>query len=354
MGSGDDDGSGSGVNPTCASSTSKADKVPLDLYVMLDQSSSMDEPVSGGGDKWDSVAAALNTFVQQPGLDGMSMGIQYFAVETAGNSCPLFCDANTPCGAGCGTCFIAFCSGATPPGDSCAADDYAKPEVEIAPLPAIGPQISTSIGKHGPTTGTPTSAALQGAINHAKDWGKTHAGDAVVAVLATDGEPSGCDDNLNDIDMIAASGLTGTPKVLTFVIGVGSSLSNLNGIAAAGGTQKAFLVDTGGNTNQQFLDAMNAIRHAALGCTYGIPLPVDGAPDYSSVNVVYTPGGGGSPITIPYVMDKASCPASGNAWYYDNPAAPMQIILCDAACGTIEADTMGEVDVTLGCATVIE
>ena len=24
-------------------------------------------------------------------------------------------------------------------------------------------------------------------------------------------------------------------------------------------------------------------------------------------------------MTLPYVMDKANCPATGNGWYYDNP-----------------------------------
>jgi len=195
---------------------------------------------------------------------------------------------------------------------------------------------------------------LQGAIDHASAWATNHAGDAVVAVLATDGDPTECDTTLADINAIAAAGVAATPKILTFVIGVGSDLSNLNGIAAAGGTTSAFLVDTGGNVNQQFLDAMNAIRHAALGCTYQIPLPTDGStPNFQEVNVEYTPGSG-SQQTIPYVTDQGSCPSSGNAWYYDNAANPTQIILCSATCGTIEADTAGQVNITLGCATIIQ
>jgi hypothetical protein len=205
---------------------------------------------------------------------------------------------------------------------------------------------------HSPTTSTPTSAALQGAVDHAKAWKQSHPSDAVVAVLATDGDPSECDTSLPNIDAIAANALAGTPSVMTFVIGVGPSLSSLNGIAAAGGTTAAFLVDTGGNVNQQFLDAMNAIRHAALGCQYQIPTPSSGTPDFGEVNVVYQPMGG-SAQTFPNVMGLASCPANGNGWYYDNPANPTQIILCPASCSLVEADMTGEVDVTLGCSTVI-
>ena len=163
------------------------------------------------------------------------------------------------------------------------------------------------------------------------------------------------DVDMPGLDGIAAAGYAANPKIPTFVIGVGSSLSNLNGIAMAGGTTSAFLVDTGGNVNQQFLQAMNDIRHAALGCTYSVPTdPNGGTVDYGSVNIVYQPGNGGPPVTLPYVMDKANCPAMGNGWYYDNPQAPTKILLCDSSCSGIELDATGSVNITLGCTTVIQ
>jgi len=359
-GNGDDDGhsdgntSGTVDAPACATSIVKADKIPLDLYIMLDQSSSMSDSVSGGGTKWSTVTAALGTFVQQPGLDGVSVGLQYFGVPAGGTCSVLSCTADADCGAAaCGPCLANVCLGFfSGLEDSCTAADYATPAVEIAPLPGAASALVSSIGMHSPTTGTPTSAALQGAVDHAKAWKTSHPNDAVVAVLATDGDPSGCDEDLSHIDAIAATALAATPSVMTFVIGVGPSLTSLNGIAAAGGTTQAFLVDTGGNVNQQFLDAMNAIRHAALGCQYLIPTPSSGTPNFDEVNVVYQPMGGNAQ-TFPKVPDQASCPANGNGWYYDNPASPTQIILCPASCTLVEGDMTGEVDVTLGCSTVI-
>jgi hypothetical protein len=316
---------GSGIGSSCASDSVTAMSTPLDMYIMLDQSGSMTDPVASGGDKWSAVTTAIGTFVQQPNLNGISVGIQYFALEPDGVD------------------------------DSCTASDYATPEVEIAALPGVASQIVSSMAGHQPLTGTPTSAALQGAVNHASSWASSHAGDTVVVVLATDGDPDECDSNLTDIDNIAKAGATGTPKILTFVIGVGPDLSNLNGIAAGGGTGSAFVVGTSsGNTNAQFLAALNAIRGTALGCTYTIPVPSSGSANYQEVNIIYTPGGGGSPQTIPYVMSAAQCPASGNAWYYDNPSAPTEIILCSSTCGTIEADATGSVGITLGCQTVIQ
>jgi hypothetical protein len=310
--------------PACATSVVTAQKAALDLYIMLDQSGSMGAAVSGGSTKWNAVTTALQTFMGQPGLDGVSAGIGYFGVrDSTGFS------------------------------DSCTASDYAKADVEIAPLPQIATAINNSIAQHSPSTGTPTSAALQGAIDHATTWAHAHTGDAVAVILATDGNPEECQTGLSAIDAIASAGYAATPKIPTFVIGVGSSLSNLNGIASAGGSQMAYLVDTTSNVDQQFLMAMNQIRHAALGCTYAIPTSSNGPIDYNHVNIVYQPGNGSSPVTLPYVMTKANCPASGNGWYYDNPQMPTQVMLCDSSCTTIEVDQTGKVDITLGCSTVI-
>jgi hypothetical protein len=347
---------GSTLSPdaACAADNVRAQQQPLDMYIMLDQSGSMKESVSGGT-KWSAVSAALGTFVGQPSAAGIGVGLQYFGVPPSAASCPSSCTVEADC-QGNGPCVIGKCLGCVlggGGGDSCNGADYAKPEVEIAPLPGVASAITTSIGQHGPSTGTPTSAALAGAITHAKDWSTAHAGHVTIAVLATDGDPADCDTDLTHINAIAAAGVSGTPKILTFVIGVGTSLAALNGIAAAGGTGQAFIVDTGGNVNQQFLDAMNKIRGTALGCQYQIPASKNGgALDYGTVNVQYTDGSG-KVTTVPKVADQSACPASGDAWYYDNNTKPTQIILCDASCKVITGDTKGQVSIIVGCATVL-
>jgi len=346
-------GGGGKGDASCAAQATKAEQLPLDIFIMLDQSASMDETVGTGGSKWTAVTGALNTFLQQPQTN-VSVGIQYFGLPPGGGggTCPTTCTKNADCGPGnlCDTLFgTCICGGG---GDSCNAADYSKPDVEIAPLPGVQPAITQSISKHSPSTSTPTSAALQGAIDHASSWASAHTKDVVIALLATDGDPTECDTNLSNINAIAAKGAAGTPKILTFVIGVGSSLGALNGIAAAGGTTNAFIVDTSGNVNQQFLDALNKIRGTALGCTYKIPIPSTGNPDFNNVNVQYTPTGGSAQV-IPKVTDKAHCPTSGDAWYYDNNANPTSILLCTTSCGKVTADSTGKVDVLLGCKSVV-
>lgn len=342
----------SGTGGGCAGTSVVAEKAQLDLFIMLDQSGSMGETATGGT-KWQTVTKALKDFVALPEANGLGVGIQYFGLPPAGG-CPSSCTTNADCGA-CGPCFGAFmgfpgtCIGT----DSCVWADYAKPEVEIAQLPGVKQDIIDSIGMHGPGDGTPTKPALQGAINHCKQWANAHPGHVTVVVFATDGVPSSsCDDDLNHIADVAKLGYTVNPSIRTFVIGVGDQLDALNQIAAAGGTTQAFIIDTTQDTTAQFLAALQTIQGIVLPCSYGIPVPQSGTPDFASVNVNYTPGGSSTPSLVPYVPSQAQCPATGNAWYYDDPMNPTQILLCPSTCTTVSGDNMGKVDIVLGCATI--
>jgi hypothetical protein len=349
-------GAGTGTGGGCGHEHYNAQPKPLDMYIMLDQSGSMGDSVPGGT-KWSTVTDALSQFVHLPEAAGLGVGLGYFGVP-AGGSCPSNCDSTHPCGSGCGPCFLHQCLGAGSGSDSCNAADYAVPSIEIDVLP--GPNnmqadgISMSMGAHGPTTNTPTAPALQGAIDHAKAWQTAHPDHVVIAVLATDGDPSECSpQDIPSISNIANAGFTGSPSIITFVIGVGSSLGNLNSIAMGGGSGAAFIVDTTMNVTQQFIDALNQIRGAALGCTFPIPQPNGQNPDFGKVNVHYTPGSGGSGDYFPKVDGAAQCPASGDAWYYDDNANPTMIILCPATCQKVTADSNPQLDIELGCKTIV-
>jgi hypothetical protein len=88
-----------------------------------------------------------------------------------------------------------------------------------------------------------------------------------------------------------------------------------------------------------------------LPCVYDIPEPPPGMTlDFGLVNLDYTPAGGAR-TTIPRVADPGACPAMG--WYYDDPAAPTQIVLCPETCDLVRADTGGTVEVAFGCATIM-
>jgi hypothetical protein len=389
-----------GDGGTCASESSKAQQSPLDIFIMLDQSGSMLSCADGTTNcttvaqtKWGTVTSAIEAFVNQS-LTDVSVGIQYFAIPPAAGQCTkITCKKAADCGAAaCGPCTAGYCLGYTGGGgDSCDATDYSKADVEIALLPGVGSKINASISSHSPAslssswgTGTPTYPALQGAVNHAKAWAQSHQGHVVIDILATDGEPEECDPtDIPSIAAVAAAGVSGSPKILTFVIGIddgSGNLGDLNHLAQSGGTDcatgsctnsstctgsncycdssgknSACIVTLGGTVTAQMLAALNAIRGSALGCTYKIPASQSdgGMLDLSKVNVQYTPSGG-SPVIIGNVSDSSQCPTSGTAddWYYDTSVGvPTSIILCASTCTKIMADKGAQVDILVGCQT---
>lgn len=352
-------GGTAGGGGSCVGTSFAAKPVPLDIFVMLDQSGSMNLAAGNGMSRWESIKAAITSFVQQPGTTGIGMGIQYFGLgQPSVPGCYVIeCTSDADCTNGCGPCNSSgVCTSPyNPDVDSCDPLDYAWADVPIQPLPGAGNFIIGSMTMHAPGTNTPTAPALEGAIHYAKTWAQKNPGRIVVVALASDGEPSECDVDPAHLDMIAAAGFGQAPSIKTFVIGVGPALQLLDGIAAAGGTSAAYHVDLDMAATSHFLDALNSIRGAALGCTYQIPPPPVGmTEDFSRVNVDYLPGDGSAKHTFPKVMDKAHCPAGGDGWYYDDEAAPAEIILCDDTCAVVQKDLMAKVEIVLGCLTILE
>lgn len=338
---------GSGGDGSCASDTFPGSLAPVDLYVMLDQSSSMND--SG---KWSAVTNALTTFMAAPESNGVGMGIQYFPIPPTG-SIPSSCGGDADCGFY-GPCVFGNCNGVFAPNDSCDPADYSDAEVAIAALPGVQSAIEQSLSSHGPSgDSTPTQPGYQGAVNYATAWATANPTHLTFIVLATDGEPNNCNPNSTQGTAgVAAAAATGSPPVRTFVIGVGDNLSSLNQIAAAGGTGQAFLVDAGNNTTQAFIDALVAIR-AEGECQFQIPLPTDGSqPDFNRVNVTLQ-GPGGEEIELFNVGDASGCDPTDGGWYYDDPAAPNTIVLCPASCDQVR-ETDWDVEVKLGCATILK
>jgi Mg-chelatase subunit ChlD len=234
------------VGEECAGDLIEAERVPLDMYVMLDVSGSMLAPTEGDVTitKWQAVSRALSDFVSDDGSAGIGVGLQVFPIrrDEAATSCssdeecgsfgpcanrgcwPLqdgmlysclddqhcsilqscvvigecandatyVCNAETTtnCGGGFGAC-------AVPPSVCFAAGDcrpatYATPLAEIAELPAAAPALLDVINAAMPDPDglTPTGPALAGAIEQASAWATAHPDHRVVAVLATDGMPT--------------------------------------------------------------------------------------------------------------------------------------------------------------------
>jgi hypothetical protein len=408
--SGDDDG---GLK-ACATETKKAERLPLDLYLMVDTSGSMSGTVAGGGTKWEAVRTALKGFIADPKSAGLGVGLQYFpkivnaaAPTTCGTDAacgayspcirnkactkaPLkFCTTDADCpGAKCedlGSCpnspgyacvrtafncptgpcsyfTFSYCSGR----DSCTATDYATPAVAIGKLPGAGnaqqTALTASLDARTVDGFTPTHPSLQGAVDAAKAYAVANPTHVVVAVYVTDGFPTECTvQDIPTIATVAGAAKSGTPSIKTFVIGVFSNdeqtqaTTNLNQIATAGGTNPAFIISTTSNVTQQFQAALDKIRGSSLPCEYTLPKPTTGTPDYEKVNVQVTSGAGAKSL-LPLAGANASACTAAGGWYYDvdpkTGGTPTKVIICPSSCTSLNADPNAQIDVLLGCKTV--
>jgi hypothetical protein len=338
-----------GDGGNCDAKTFTGERLPLDIYFLVDKSGSMDQ-----NNKWQSVSSSLVAFLNDPANADIGAGIGYFPLTIPGIN--PFCTVDADCASygpcvggvdiGGGSHLFGNCQGA----DVCQVSSYAAPAVPLS-LPPNHPPVVSSIQGTSPGGGTPTRPALEGTMQYVVGWAQQNPGRKTVVVLATDGDPTGCTTNaVQDSANIAAQALSQN-GIQTFVIGVGNSLTSLNQIAQAGGTGQAYIVDAGGNVQQQFSDALAAIHGAALPCSFSIP--TDGQADPNKVNITFTANGDPAAQTVPRTSsaDSSTCPTNAPAWYYSD-AAKTSAVLCDATCANLKTIS-ATVSFALGCTTQV-
>ena len=291
----------------CVGESFEGESIPLDIYIMFDQSGSMLNDV-GGMTRLQAIQRAAAEFLRDPASRGIGVGIGYFGFLPIGKT-------------------------------SCDETTYDAPEVEIS---LDHEQVIASLNSRMPTGETPTAAALRGACTYAKAARQQHPERALSILLMTDGKPEapvscstgGCCPSLVDATDAAAECAAGPQGLPTYVLGVGPELQNLNQIAAAGMTKSAYLVGDK-DVTANVLNALNSIRgDAAIPCQLEIPPSTNGQPlDYGQVNVVYSTSGCNFQPAF-YVGSEAKCDVSGG-WFYDNPDAPTSVKLCQATCAEV-------------------
>jgi len=246
---------------------------------------------------------------------------------------------------------------------------YATPAVPIATLPGNEMALVTEL-MNAQTTGlTPTPPALDGAIVLATQQAIENPERRAIVVLATDGFPTDCLpstvmtelQSVQAVADIAAAGLSSSPSIRTYVIGVfgpeePNAQLNLDIMAEAGGTETAFIVDASGDVSSQFIAALNEIRAGTLQCELRIPeAPAGQTLSYDRVNIELTSGG--DMRTLLYVENEAGCADAELGWYYDidpsGGATPTTIRICPSSCSEIQAlGGDATVEIRLGCATL--
>jgi hypothetical protein len=315
----------------CAGEPVRGEKKQTDLYMMMDNSGSMNEVDTGQTlTRWENLAQAIPVFVNDPANVGMMVGLDFF--PEGGNN------------------------------PSCNIMDYTMANVPVDLLP--GPNgmqanaIIAAVNGRMRSGGTPTTPALTGAIQAARTWQIAHPERSLSVLFLTDGEPTQCNPNtVATASAAARAGFMGMPPIRTYVLGIGPSTGNLDSIAAAGGTTMAYMVTNGGAA--ALAAALASIRKSTLSCDYSLPRLDGGMLDPSKINVDVRVG----PAPAPYnpifnVLDAAGCTdptknPRGEGWYYDTPppGTPTKITLCPNSCGPLQITDGSELNVLLGCIT---
>lgn len=377
----------------CGTGTASAKLKKVNMLIMYDRSWSMTQcanpeqtpPINqeslacldGGPNRWDLTSQALIQFFQDPAAADLHIALRFFPHDSPAAGCngytmmggmfPPF----PPPGAGgtpgaAGSTGTGGAAGAAP---NCDVNACAQPLVDLAPLAADPAPVDAHEGAlvaavnasappgpamPNPNPNTPTSAALAGATQWATQYQSAHPEEQTVIVLVTDGEPMGCDTNAQNIAAIAGEAFD-TLGVLTYVVGLtGASETQLDQIASAGGTEEAYFVSDGSTATQDLLDALIAIRGMALSCQFPVPTATSAGMDIDPrlINVNYTSGATGMETTFGLVGSAAEC-GSQLGWYYDDPAAPTQIMLCPATCETVTQDPNASLQILAGCEPVV-
>jgi hypothetical protein len=216
---------------------------------------------------------------------------------------------------------------------------------EVA-LPDSGGKLATALKTVTPSSATPISSAIDGAVAYAKrlQASLTDGGKVVIA-LATDGEPTACGDH---VGALASAGAALTKGFGPYVIGIGSEIPKLDALAVASGSNsgKAFLVQ-GPNMANELNATLTAIKENAIRCEVKVAKAPDGqTADYSKLNVVT--GGGINEKTVPYSQD---CSNKDGWRYTPDEKAPESVELCSARCDAIKKGATASIKMVLGCAT---
>ena len=313
----------------CAGIGVELEPSPLDIYVMMDRTSSMTYTMGSGAaiTRWDVLQSGVQRFVTDPNVLAKAprVGLQFFGATGDPN------DAR-----------------------ECDPLSYATPLIEIEDLKTSGQKILTAVEQEALGGQTPWFPSLQGALMHAQDWQFANPNRMTVVVLVTDGYPTECETDISLIQEMVGEYYTGVsgkyntrgkPGIRTYIIGVAVDKFNLNAVAQAGGTGQATIVDSAGGVNA-FVSAMVNITNANISCDLKLPeAPAGSVLDPNAVQVVYTPFSGG-PQEIPKADTGGGCGSANGGWYFDNAAKPTKISLCPCSCANLGA---GGLEIRFGC-----
>jgi hypothetical protein len=344
---------------TCTGSSRELEPSPLDMLLMIDRTMSMSYCLDGrhaadcpattsDPSRWQVLQSAVNAFMTNPDFvkQNPRVGFGYFGA-TGNPDDPTECLAAT----------------------------YAVPDIAIEGISTVSSKILSRIAEIGtknpdgtyPFLGgqTPWQPSLWGALQYAQAWQQANPLRATVVVFVTDGYPTECDTNMNNIletvgeyfaGVQGSYNLVGKPTIRTYLVGIGTDLNdplngfNLDSVAQAGGTGAATIANSVASVND-FATAMANISNSKIDCDFALPPVPDGMIlDPNLVQVIYQPYSSTTTKKptqeIPAAGSAGACGTGNGGWYFDNPSAPTKVTLCPCSCANLGS---GKIAVKFGC-----
>jgi hypothetical protein len=306
---------GGQVVAVCGNTTITPNRTPVDVFVVLDRSSTMYysiaedcycAPSIGGStsnlcasltnctNRWDAVKSALTQTMST--MTTVNWGLLLYP---------------------------------TPNADVCAVTGAPQVPLGIASSSSAVPNAIAAAAAKG---NTPTAAAIKAAAGYLPtiDDGLKRA-----ILLATDGapncaagQPPGTDDMQATLDEIAAVNALGLP---VYVVGIGPSVGNLDSMAKAGGTNGYYPA----TSPKQLADALYEIsRIVATSCTFETPA----SPPVEARVWVYVD----KQLVLPSGLD-----GSADGWTFG--ATSSTIVLTGSVCQNLLDGVTTNVQVIFGC-----
>jgi len=367
---------------TCATGVYQAQQQPAAMLVLMQRSGSMAQ-----NNKWTFAAQAIVQALDQNVFDTMTLG--FMAAPNAQVTGPA-CLLNFPVACG----VPAF------PQVDLAAAGTNKSSDSTGVRHDIKAWLTNNAPDQSAGEGNPLYDAIQSGIGSLQGW--TGTGKRILFVV-TDGaisctslsnrqgytDGNGCPDweNPNNIvSLVNQANISQTTPIDTFIVGVPGSDSYdptgvnyppyhmraaLSDIAYAGSpanvpancthtnpfqqtdpdpTLSCHFDMTQNYTAQQVADAIAQVRGKVLGCIFDLPTPEAGTVALDEVNVSYSVNGGSPDQLYKRATPTEDCSQDG-CWDY---TVNNQVELFGKACDDVENATDAEVDITVGCQTIVK
>lgn len=315
---------------TCAANVVKAEPAKVDILFIVDASGSMSEELQ-------QTQANINTFAQTIGKSGLD----YRVLMIAGD------DICVP-----------------PPlgGVSCASKppQFHKVPVHVESTDALTILLDTYDNT--------TSGGGWGNHKAPIPWRDLVRPEAVKIFVAITDDESEIQDTAFDAALLAKkpAGMFGSPQQRNYIFNsiVGWSKGTPSMSTATCGTA----VNTGlvyqrlSKLTGGLVDSVCEVSYAGvfnnlakgvtkrLACQLDMPKDENGDEvDPTKVQVEYTPGDGSDARKLVQVTGPTKCGKVADGWFYDDPDAPTQVILCPKTCTEVSEDTEAEMNVLVGC-----